>query len=72
MKKGTVSKVLGYIKAYNIYVILSLLFAVISVAFTLYVPILVGQAIDCIVGKGKVDFESILYILLKIHNVKFI
>ncbi|MDY5576590.1 MAG: ABC transporter ATP-binding protein [Lachnospiraceae bacterium] len=66
MKKGTVSKVLGYIKAYNIYVILSLLFAVISVAFTLYVPILVGQAIDCIVGKGKVDFESILYILLKI------
>lgn len=69
MKKGTVSKVLGYIKAYNIYVILSLLFAVISVAFTLYVPILVGQAIDCIVGKGKVDFESILYILLKILSV---
>ena len=55
MKNKTLNKVLRYIRKYHIYLMLSLVFAAISVALTLYVPILVGHAIDCIVGPGDVD-----------------
>lgn len=64
MKKGTVKKVLRYIKKYRIYLLLSLIFAAVSVALTLYVPILVGDAIDCIVGPANVDFEQIFRIVI--------
>lgn len=40
--------------------------AVLSVGLTLYVPVLVGNAIDFIIGKGKVDFDSVIKILFKI------
>lgn len=64
-KKGTLMKVLRYIRPYMHYVILSLLFAALSVILTLYAPILLGEAIDCIVGKGNVDFGEIFLILEK-------
>ena len=48
------------------YLILSLVFAVITVGFTLYAPILIGDAVDFIVGKGQVDFGKILQILVKL------
>lgn len=64
-KKGTLMKVLRYICPYMHYVILSLLFASLSVILTLYAPILLGEAIDCIVGKGNVDFGEIFLILEK-------
>ncbi len=44
----------------------TILLAAVTVALTLYVPVLVGQAIDCIVTKGDVDFEKIAVITLKI------
>jgi ATP-binding cassette subfamily B protein len=59
MKNKTIGKVFQYIKKYQIFVILSLILAAVSVALTLYVPILIGRAIDCIVGKGNVDFTEI-------------
>lgn len=64
--KSVLKKVLSYIGKYKYVLFISLLFAVLSVALTLYVPVLVGNAIDCIIGKGKVDFDSIVEILLKI------
>ncbi len=67
--KGNVKtffKILGYLKIYRIHFILSIIFTAISVALTLYVPILVGRAIDLAIGKGEVDFEGISYILFKI------
>lgn len=64
--KSVLKKVLSYIGKYKYVLFISLLFAVLSVALTLYVPVLVGNAIDCIIGKGKVDFDSITEILLKI------
>lgn len=64
-KKGTLMKVLRYIRPYMHYVILSLLFAALSVILTLYAPIILGEAIDCIVGKGNVDFGEIFLILEK-------
>lgn len=65
-QKETIRKTLGYIKKYRIYLILSLLLAVVTVVTTLYVPILTGKAIDCIIAKGNVDKAAILIILKKI------
>lgn len=67
--KGSVStffKVLKYLKKYRFHFIVSLIFTAVSVGLTLYVPILVGDAIDLAVGAGNVDMSGILAILLKI------
>lgn len=64
--KTTLKKLLGYIDRYKYYLLLSLIFAVVSVALTLYAPILIGNAIDCIVGKGDVDFSRIIDILIRL------
>lgn len=64
--KTTLKKLLVYIDRYKYYLLLSLIFAVVSVALTLYAPILIGNAIDCIVGKGDVDFSRIIDILIRL------
>ena len=64
--KSTVSKILSKIKPYTGYLILALISAIISVSLTLYIPVLVGQAIDNIVDKGNVNFENIIQILIYI------
>ena len=46
---GTIKRILGYVKKYRVSAAASILFALINVAGGLYVPILVGRAIDCIV-----------------------
>lgn len=63
--KGTLKKVLRYIKRHSFFMVLSVVFAAATVALTLYTPILIGDAIDLIVGKGNVDFASIGIILGK-------
>lgn len=57
--KAVLKRVLTHIKKYRILVILSFVCAMITVASTLYAPILTGNAIDLIVGKGLVDFDGI-------------
>ncbi len=57
--KAVLKRVLTHIKKYRILVILSFFCAMITVASTLYAPILTGDAIDLIVGKGLVDFDGI-------------
>ena len=64
-QKETLFKVWGYIKKYRKLVVLSILFAGIVVALTLYLPILIGEAIDYIIEPGKVDFAVIYSILVK-------
>lgn len=66
MRKDTLKTVLHYTKRYRIYVLLSFVLAAVTVAFTLYIPILIGDAIDFIIGKGNVDFDGIAAILKKI------
>lgn len=61
---GTLKKVLQHINKYKILLALSIIFSAAATAGTLYAPILVGKAIDLIVGKGKVDFSGIAYYLL--------
>lgn len=64
--KQIIKKVLSYIGKYKYYLLFSVIFAAVSVALTLYVPILAGRAIDCIIGAGNVDFTAIKSILLQI------
>lgn len=64
--RETVRKIGGLLRPYMHYLVLSLLFAVITVVLTLYAPILIGDAVDLIIGKGQVNFEKIIEILLKL------
>ncbi len=62
----TVKKVLKYLKHYKALFAISLVLALVIVASTLYIPILVGEAIDLAVGKGLVDVDGIMRIIVKI------
>ena len=62
-QRAVLRRVLAYIRPHMPLVALSLLLSLVSVALTLYVPILVGRAIDCIVGPGEVRFDALLPIL---------
>ena len=61
-QKDTMKKVMRYIQKYRGYLILSVLLAAVTVAATLYIPILIGDAVDFIVEAGKVDFIGLLHI----------
>ena len=64
-QKSTLRKVLRYIRRYWGYLGASIILAAVTVALTLYLPILIGQAVDRIVGKGAVDFAGIFVIRRK-------
>ncbi len=68
-QKGTLKKVLRYIRPYWVLVGISILLAAVTVAATLYIPILTGDAVDLIVGPGQVDFQGIFAILVEIGVV---
>ena len=65
-RSATLRKVLRYVRRYWPALIVSLLLALVYVAMSLYIPILVGKAIDHIIEAGKVDFAAIWDILLTI------
>ncbi len=67
--KSTLGKVLRYISRYRVFLFLSVLLAALTVALTLYLPILSGQAIDCILGAGQVDFTVLTGIVEKMAAV---
>lgn len=62
----TIKKVFHYLGKYRIFVVISILMAMASVALTLYVPKLTGNAIDYIIGPGQVEFVKVFQILIKI------
>ena len=61
----TLKKVLGFVKRYFFWIFLSVLLAAASVAGTLYIPIVIGEAIDFIVGEGQVNFAEITPLLIR-------
>lgn len=61
----TFRKLMGYLKPYWLFLLLSLLMSVISVGLTLYLPILTGDAVDGIIGPGQVDFAGVTRILIR-------
>ena len=66
VNKKTILRILKYIKRYRFLVVLSLICAAISVVLTLYAPIIMGHAVDRVVGPGKVDFTGLKGMLAKL------
>lgn len=69
---STVKKVLSAIKKYRLLLILSIILATITVALSLYIPIIIGNAIDLIIDTGNVDFESIFPKLLSVGIIAIV
>lgn len=67
--RKTICRILSYIKKYHAFLILSLLCAAISVVLTLYAPILIGHAVDQILGAGNVDYDALKTILIRLGVV---
>ncbi|MCD7775117.1 MAG: ABC transporter ATP-binding protein/permease, partial [Clostridiales bacterium] len=65
-QKSTLAIALNHIKKYRPLIALSILLAAVTVAGTLYIPILAGDAIDLIVGAGNVDFDGLMRLLPEI------
>ena len=65
-RKATLNRVLHKIRPYSAFVVCSLLVAAVSVAAQLYIPILCGDAIDKMLGKGNVDLARVLRIAVSI------
>lgn len=69
-KDKTVKKLLGYIKPHVAFIIIALVCSLFQVVATLFAPVIIGRAVDYIVGKNDVDFEKvILYIILLATSV---
>ena len=62
-RKATMTRVLHKIRPYRFFVVCSLIVAAVSVGAQLYIPILCGDAIDRMLGKGSVDFAGVLAIV---------
>lgn len=61
--KKTLRRILHYIRPYTALVALSLLLSALTVGLTLYIPILTGRGVDCIVGEGQVDFAGLMAVI---------
>ena len=66
MKKKTTARVLSLIKPYSLSVAASILLALISTAAQLLIPVFCGNAIDAMIDKGKVDFETVLKTIIMV------
>ena len=66
VRNDALKKVLKRVSAYRGWILLSLLMAAAVVALTLYIPVLTGDAVDLIIGKGLVDFKRLFRILIRI------
>lgn len=69
MKNKTIKKVLNRLKKYRFAIVVSILLAAVTAAAALYVPKIVGEAIDLIVGKNNVDFGGIVSLLVRLGIV---
>lgn len=65
LDKHTLKRVLTYIQPYRIYLVISLLLTLANVGLTLYVPILIGDSIDFIIGENNVNFMALTQILTR-------
>lgn len=72
-KSSTIKQVLHYVRNYKLLLFLSILFATITVALSLYIPIIVGQAIDLLANsQGKIDLDKVLVLLGNIGIIAII
>ncbi len=66
MYKSTIKRVLSYVKPFKLIFFLSLFFTLVSASFSLYIPLLIGKAVDCFTLQNGVDFASLYRILFRI------
>ena len=59
-----IKRILNYTKSYNKYILIAFISAVINISLTLLTPILIGRAVDLIIGKNNVDFNKLVNILI--------
>lgn len=64
--RNTLATVLRYLRHYRLHIAVSAILAAVSVGLTMYIPIVIGNAIDLIVDQGNVDFEGILPLLMRV------
>lgn len=69
---STIKKLLTYIKKYKIQILFSLAISAMSVWLSLYIPIIVANAIDYIVGKNQVDFTTVSGLILQIVQIAIV
>ena len=69
---STIKKLLTYIKKYKIQILFSLAISAMSVWLSLYIPIIVANAIDYIIGKNQVDFTTIFGLILQIVQIAIV
>ena len=62
-------RILKYIKPYMFFVVASIFFAAVSAILSLFLPVLTGDAVDMIIGKGQVDWNGLTIVLLKMALV---
>lgn len=67
--KGTLKRILEFIKPYGHYLVLGFIFAIISISCTLYTPVLIGEGVDFIVSKENVDFQGIISVIIRLGIV---
>ncbi len=60
-----IKRVLVELKTYRLQIVLSLICAVLTVIFTLLVPVLTGKAVDCMIGSGQIQWDGLYQILEK-------
>ena len=72
VKASSIKRVLKYIKKYSFLLIISILLAVLTVGLTLYIPIIIGDAIDLIIGKDLVQLDKIGALLLNVVIISVI
>ncbi len=63
-KDRTVKKLLGYIKPHVAFIVIALICSLFQVIATLFAPVIIGYAVDCIVGVNDVDFEKVTYYII--------
>lgn len=69
LNKATVSRIVDLIRPYRVTFIIAQVMVVISVALTLYAPVIIGRAIDMIISAGRVDFVALVPQLIKLGIV---
>ena len=72
MDKKTIKRLLSYCSPYKFLIISLTVLSIVSVIFTLLTPVLLGQAIDLLVGKNQVDFQGLFNKLIFIGVVVLI
>lgn len=63
---ATLKEVICRLGRYRIFLVFSILLATVSVALTLYIPKLIGHAVDYVIGKGKVNFPGVIQVMIQI------